>query len=135
MAEDLRYIVGQRVRELRKQAGLTQEELADKADSDFRHIVRIERGESHIQLNTLAWIAQALGASPAELLEPSSKLLSKRKTPSPKEEMLQELIDLLMSQSDDDVRLALEVVKTLLRHKRGKGTGQKKRKRGSAPQP
>jgi hypothetical protein len=40
--------------------------------------------------------------------------------------MLQELIDLLMSQSDDDVRLALEVVKALLRHKRGKGTGQKK---------
>jgi transcriptional regulator with XRE-family HTH domain len=135
MAEDLRHIVGQRVRELRKQAGLTQEELADKADSDFRHIGRIERGESHIQLNTLAWIAQALGVSPAELLEPSPKLPSKRKIPSPKDEILEELTNLLKGKSEDDVRLALEVVKTLLRHKRGKGTGQKKRKRGSAPQP
>ncbi len=125
MTEDLRRLLGQRVRELRKQAGLTQEELADKADTDFRNIGRIERGESHIQLNTLVRVAEALEVSPADILETLSKLPRTRRPLTLKEEMLQELTDLLMNESEDDVRLALEVVKTLMRHKRGKGTAQK----------
>jgi transcriptional regulator with XRE-family HTH domain len=125
MAQDLRRLLGERIRELRKQAGLTQEDLADRADTNFRNIGGIERGERHIQLNTLARIAQALDVPPSVLLEALPKLPPKPKPPmpkTPKDEMLEELMKLLKRKSDDDVRLALELVKTLLRHKRGKGT-------------
>ena len=70
MVEDVRKTLRRRVRELRRHAGLTQEQLADRADTNFRNIGRVERGESHIQINTLARIARALEVSPAALLEP-----------------------------------------------------------------
>jgi transcriptional regulator with XRE-family HTH domain len=51
---------GDRVRELRKEKGLSQEELADKAGLHRTYIGMIERGEKNITLTNIEKIAKAL---------------------------------------------------------------------------
>ncbi|HEM5143448.1 TPA: helix-turn-helix transcriptional regulator [Streptococcus suis] len=50
-----------RIKELRKQQGLSQEQLANKADMEATFLSRIERGHTtNIQINTLEKIIAAL---------------------------------------------------------------------------
>jgi transcriptional regulator with XRE-family HTH domain len=51
---------GQRVREIRKDKGLSQEELAHKADLHRTYIGMIERAEKNITLINIEKIANAL---------------------------------------------------------------------------
>ena len=50
-------------------AGLSQEELALRADLHRTYVGGVERGERNISLLNLLRIARALGVSPADLLE------------------------------------------------------------------
>lgn len=59
---------GDRVRELRKEKGLSQEELSFKADLHRTYIGMIERAEKNITLTNIEKIAKALGVLPQELL-------------------------------------------------------------------
>ncbi|MBS4750747.1 helix-turn-helix domain-containing protein [Granulicatella sp. zg-ZJ] len=53
--------IAKRVKELRQKAGMTQQELATKADIDWSTFNRIERGKNkNIQVNTLDKIIKAL---------------------------------------------------------------------------
>lgn len=58
---------GGRVRELRKQKGLSQEALALACDLDRTYIGGVERGERNISLINIHRIADALGVSAREL--------------------------------------------------------------------
>ena len=60
---------GSRVRELRLDRELTQEELSHRSNLWLSIIGRIERGEIDPTLSTVKLIAQALGVHPAELLD------------------------------------------------------------------
>jgi transcriptional regulator with XRE-family HTH domain len=60
--------LGNRVRELRLAAGLTQEALADLCGLDRTYISGIERGKRNVAIKNLATIAIALKTSLAELL-------------------------------------------------------------------
>ena len=51
----------EKLQELRKQKGLTQEELAEKIGTKKTYISRLENGKSDIQLNTLFRIFEGLG--------------------------------------------------------------------------
>jgi transcriptional regulator with XRE-family HTH domain len=51
---------GQKVREIRKEKGLSQEELAHKADLHRTYIGMIERAEKNITLINIEKIANAL---------------------------------------------------------------------------
>jgi transcriptional regulator with XRE-family HTH domain len=55
-----RQIVGQKIRARRKQAGLTQEKLAEKADLTYKYVGEVERGTVNISLDSLVRIAKAL---------------------------------------------------------------------------
>lgn len=59
---------GERVREIRKKKGLSQEELADKADLHRTYIGMIERAEKNITLLNIEKIANALDVNIKELL-------------------------------------------------------------------
>ena len=59
---------GDRVRELRKEKELSQEELADKAGLHRTYIGMIERGEKNITLTNIEKIAKALDVSIIELM-------------------------------------------------------------------
>jgi transcriptional regulator with XRE-family HTH domain len=58
---------GDRVRELRKKKGLSQEDLALACDLDRSYIGGVERGERNISLLNIQRIADALGVPTREL--------------------------------------------------------------------
>ena len=60
MRHSHRQIVGQKIRARRKQAGLTQEKLAEKADLTYKYVGEVERGTVNISLDSLVRIAKAL---------------------------------------------------------------------------
>ncbi|MBE2206503.1 MAG: helix-turn-helix transcriptional regulator [Saprospiraceae bacterium] len=60
---------GQRLRQLRKEKGLSQEALAFAADIELSQISRMERGIINTSISQVFQIAQALGVSPAALFE------------------------------------------------------------------
>ena len=53
--------IGQRIAALRKLAGLSQEQLAERAGLQRTHVSRIEAGKYAVTLETIEAIAQALG--------------------------------------------------------------------------
>lgn len=59
---------GVRVRELRKLKGISQEELAHKANLHRTYIGMIERAEKNITILNIEKIATALDVSPKDLL-------------------------------------------------------------------
>lgn len=59
---------GERVREIRKEKGISQEELAHKADLHRTYIGMIERAEKNITLINIDKIAKALEVEIKELL-------------------------------------------------------------------
>jgi transcriptional regulator with XRE-family HTH domain len=67
---DPKDIFGQNVRRIRNEAGLSQEELADRADLHRTYISSIERGQRNVSLENIFAIAAALGVSPADLVKP-----------------------------------------------------------------
>lgn len=64
---DILVRFGERVRELRKKAGLSQEQLADRCELDRTYVGGIERGERNVSLRNIAIIARALGVTISDL--------------------------------------------------------------------
>ncbi|MGH3814156.1 MAG: helix-turn-helix domain-containing protein [Pseudonocardiaceae bacterium] len=74
MAEPM---IGERIRELRKIVGLTQNDLAAAADTSVDVIRKLEQGRRHTaSIATLARLASALGVDLAALLGPSRPVLT-----------------------------------------------------------
>lgn len=59
---------GDRLRRLRKDRNLSQEELAFQCQLDRSYVGGVERGERNISLVNIYRIAGALGVDPSELL-------------------------------------------------------------------
>ena len=55
------FILAERLKEERRKAGLTQEQLAAKIGTKKSYISRIENGKTDVQLSTLFKIFQGLG--------------------------------------------------------------------------
>lgn len=62
-------LVGKRIREVRRDRGISQQDLADLADVHATNIGRLERGVGNPKLDTLARIAVSLDASLSELVQ------------------------------------------------------------------
>jgi transcriptional regulator with XRE-family HTH domain len=60
--------IGDRIRDLRTKADLSQEKLAFACDLDRTYIGSVERGERNISALNLKKIAKALKVKPADLL-------------------------------------------------------------------
>ena len=59
---------GQKIQKVRKEAGISQEQLAAKLAMHRTYIGMIERGERNPTIRTLYKIAKALGVKSSELL-------------------------------------------------------------------
>ena len=66
---DVQSRFGRRVRELRKQKGLTQEQLAEAIGRSVDTVSNIERGSSLTRISTVAAIADVLGVSMSGMFE------------------------------------------------------------------
>jgi transcriptional regulator with XRE-family HTH domain len=64
-----RRLLGESVRDARKEAGFSQEKLAEKADLSTVFISRIERGVESPSLDNLVKIAKALGVPVQDLVD------------------------------------------------------------------
>lgn len=99
---------GLRIRELRRQKGLTQEDLAAATDMSVQGLSKVERGMSAPQLDTVRRIALALGTPIYELLrlyEDDADLTA----------TLDEVTTLLKAQSPAMRALAVEMTRLLLK--------------------
>ena len=67
--EETRKRIGQRVKALRTMAGLTQQELADRAGLQRTHIGRIEDGAFGSQVETIQQVAEAIGMT-IDIIDP-----------------------------------------------------------------
>jgi transcriptional regulator with XRE-family HTH domain len=65
------YILARRMRSRRKTLGLTQEQLAEKADLSANYIAKLELGDRIPSFSTLVCIAEALDIEVFELLSVS----------------------------------------------------------------
>ena len=70
MPNELPQQVGTRVRELRLAAGISQEELAARADLHRNYVSSVERGLRDVGVGALQRMAAALGISLAEFFKP-----------------------------------------------------------------
>lgn len=71
--EDVKKLVGVRIRQLRKQRKLSQEELGYKSGLHYTHIGAIERGEKNWSIDTLVKVAGGLNVTINDLLVLPSK--------------------------------------------------------------
>jgi transcriptional regulator with XRE-family HTH domain len=72
---DLAIAFGKVIRELRLNAGLTQEQLGLEADLRRTFVSLLELGEQQPSLTTLFKIAPALGVTPSEIVRRTELLV------------------------------------------------------------
>ena len=63
-------IFGQTLRQHRTEKHLTQEQLAEAADTALRYIQELEAGTKQPTITTLFKLAEALGTTPQKLIGP-----------------------------------------------------------------
>lgn len=66
---DITSRFGQRVRQMRKAKGLSQEAFAAECDLDRTYVSGIERGRRNVSLRNIEVIAKALGISISDLTQ------------------------------------------------------------------
>lgn len=69
MDTDINKLFGNKVVELRRLCGLTQEELSFKCGIHRAYMGTIERGEKSVTLDTVAKVAAGLGVEVKELFD------------------------------------------------------------------
>ena len=105
MRRDTKKLIGARIKELRKQAGLTQELLAERVGLDARHLSRLEVGRHFPSLDTLEKIAQALKVPLVEFFQfPSDETTAALRA---------YLTGFAKRASDSQIRLAVKAVRLL----------------------
>jgi len=105
---------GASVRSLRFRLGISQEELAERADMHRTYIAGIERGARNVTLKSIDKLARALGVSTAALLHPAPAGKSALQPGDPRSELSSgRFMDILMVEdSPADVELTLRAFKT-----------------------
>ena len=71
--------IGQRIAQLRKLAGMSQEQLSERAGLQRTHVSRIEAGKYAVTLETIQAIAEALGMT-VDIIDPKLADLAPLKT-------------------------------------------------------
>ena len=67
---DMRKLVGKNVARVRREKGLTQEEVAERSGFSQQYLSSLERGQRNPTVITLYELAQALEVSHVELVSP-----------------------------------------------------------------
>ena len=107
--------IGKRMKELRIQYGLTQQELADRSELTKGFISQLERNQNSPSIGTLLDIIQCLGTTPAEFFtdeEPEQIVFEKddyfEKISEDGNKMIEWIIPNAQKNSMEPVRLTLK---------------------------
>jgi len=104
MVEDVKRLVGTRIRQLRKERGLSQEKLGDISELHYTHIGSIERGEKNWSIDTMIKVAKGLNVEVVELFNfpmPPANL----------EKMKTSLIESINTSSPQTIKILLDLLK------------------------
>lgn len=101
-------IIGKRIKEKRKYNAMTQENLAERLDVSVGYISQLERGISHINLDTLSNISIALGCDITEFLTDV--------TISGENFLCSEIRNVFNTLNDQHRKMLLEIAEVLKRH-------------------
>jgi len=108
MAIDKKAALGTRIKALRKQQRLSQEQLAGRAEISTQYVSNIERGKENPTLDLLFRLAAALKASPADVFDFEAESLDRK--------ALQAEIRKLVDTDDvDRLRAVVKVLRAVLR--------------------
>jgi len=107
-AGTLRKQLGKRIRELRKAKGWTQQELAERADLDYKYLGAVERGERNLTIDNVQKVADGLGLDAHQLF------LFTEKGEQSSEKVTEAKIRDLLKQSDSERKeLMLRVLREI----------------------
>ncbi len=105
--KNTKQLLGSRIKELRRNKGLSQDQLSEEIGIDPKHLSRIELGKSFPYMETLEAIAKSLQVELKDLFDFShleSREIDKKQ--------IEELLDGL---NQDKLRLVYKVVKSLVK--------------------
>jgi len=105
---DIVKVVGEKIRYLRKERGLSQEELAYRASLHNTYIGQLERGEKNATIESLTKVCTALEITLEELFD------DKEGHPKVLSFELEEMVRLLEGRSKKDQRAVLKFIESLI---------------------
>jgi len=97
--------IGFRVQKLRKNLGLTQAELAERANLDTVYVSQVERGQRTMSLPTLFTVASALQVEPETVIETEEK--------QDDDQLVKEIREVLSGLDEEQVMALLGAIRLL----------------------
>ena len=101
-----KQLLGARIKELRKDKGYTQQQLAELIDIDPKHLSKIEVGSSYPYLYNLEKITRVLNIEMQDLFK-----FAHHKS---REELLKDINELLKNTDDDCLKMAYKVLHDII---------------------
>ena len=105
---DTAMALGLRIRHLREDRGLTQEQLAERAGLSMKHLGLVERGKTNSTLSSLEGVSRALGVSLSDLFDFEHERLGG-------EQLADRVGELLESAGDGERQLIYRLVKAVVK--------------------
>lgn len=109
MAGNILKIIGARIRDIRKERKLTQEQLAEVSGFHFTYIGAIERGEKNITMLNLEKMSEALEVEIQDLFRYADINLGQ----TSKQRDMQDIMELLLKLSVTDIKKAKIILKEI----------------------
>lgn len=75
---DMRKLVGRNFARIRREKNLTQEEVAERSGFTQQYLSGLEQGQRNPTIVTLYELAQALGCSHVDLVQPDTQARTRR---------------------------------------------------------
>ena len=98
------YVIGQKIRKIRKAQNISQEQLAEKIGISTTHMSHIETGNTKLSLAVFVDIATALNVSTDDLLFPASA--------NQKNAAFEEIQEVFNSCSPQEAKIIVEIIKS-----------------------
>lgn len=105
----VRKFLGQRLRALRKQHGLSQERLGDRSGLSGKFIGEVERGEKSISVDSLYHVSMALAVPLRHLIDVRSG-----RRPAPPSAEAERIFALVAHRRPAEIRKAYQVLRAML---------------------
>ena len=107
-------VLGERLKKARKDRGLTQEQLAERAGLSTRHIAKIEKGDVNPSFEVLSTLVKTLGVSFDAIFDPASEQV---------EAEIQEIAGLYRACPKQGQRLILATIRAMVKALMDKSEG------------
>lgn len=109
---ELRNLVGERIRVVRKTKGLTLHQLAELSGLDDAYIGAVERGERNFTIDTLEKLHTALQVDAADLFRNDT---AKNKDELARQQAMNEFVAMISNLKSDKIEIIKRINKELVR--------------------